>query len=87
MLATPLLMSPFVFLIDVWIRTYSAEVASKRATNLATHLTSKNQCTLNHFNTTGPVLTDTVAAYLIAKVWLHPNTGRTKFLCVYQVCF
>jgi hypothetical protein len=38
-LATPLLMSPiFVFLRDVWIRTQSAAVASRRATNLATHL-------------------------------------------------
>jgi hypothetical protein len=49
-LATPLLMSPhFVFLRDVWIRTQSAAVASRRATNsmlsqpspyLATHLPS-----------------------------------------------
>ncbi len=28
----------FVFLRDVWIRTQSAAVASRRATNLATHL-------------------------------------------------
>ncbi len=29
----------FVFLRDVWIRTQSAAVASRRATNLATYLT------------------------------------------------
>jgi hypothetical protein len=35
-------MSPFfVFLRDVWIRTQSAAVASRRATNLATHLPIK----------------------------------------------
>ncbi len=28
----------FVFLRDVWIRTQSASVASRRATNLANHL-------------------------------------------------
>jgi hypothetical protein len=38
-LVTPLLMSPiFVFLKDVWIRTQSAVIVSRRATNLATHL-------------------------------------------------
>jgi hypothetical protein len=41
-LATPLLVSPilyfFIFLIDVWIRTQSAAVASRCATNLATYL-------------------------------------------------
>jgi hypothetical protein len=38
-LATHLLMSPhFVFLRDFWIRTQRAAVASRRATNLATHL-------------------------------------------------
>jgi hypothetical protein len=30
----------FVFLRDVWIRTQRAAVASKRVTNLATHLIS-----------------------------------------------
>ncbi len=38
-LATSLLMSPiFVVLRDVWIRTQSAAVASRRVTNLTTHL-------------------------------------------------
>jgi hypothetical protein len=32
----------FVFLRDVWIRTLRAAVASRRATNLATHLPSNN---------------------------------------------
>jgi hypothetical protein len=36
MLATTLL--TIVFLIDVWIRTQRVAVASRRATNLATHL-------------------------------------------------
>jgi hypothetical protein len=35
-LATPLLMSPiFVVMRDVWIRTQSAAVASRRSANLA----------------------------------------------------
>jgi hypothetical protein len=42
-LPTPLLMSPiFVFLGDVWIRTQKAAIASKRTTNLATHLPAKH---------------------------------------------
>jgi hypothetical protein len=37
--ATPLIMPPiFVSLRDVWIRTRSVAVASRRATNLANHL-------------------------------------------------
>jgi hypothetical protein len=32
----------FVFLRDVWIRTQRAAVASRRATNLATHLPNKD---------------------------------------------
>ncbi len=32
----------FVFFIDVWILTQRANVASRRATNLATHLPYKN---------------------------------------------
>jgi hypothetical protein len=40
-LECPLLMSPlFLFLRDVWIRTQRAAVASRRATNLATHFPS-----------------------------------------------
>jgi hypothetical protein len=37
----------FVFLRDVWIRTQRAAVASRRATNLATHLPSP-YLTANH---------------------------------------
>jgi hypothetical protein len=37
-LATTLLMSPMLDVLrDVWIRTQSAAVASRRATNLTTH--------------------------------------------------
>ncbi len=39
MLATPVAyVAHFVFLRDVWMRTQRAAVASRRATNLATHL-------------------------------------------------
>ncbi len=38
MLATPSVVTHFAFLRDVWIRTQKTTVASRPATNLATHL-------------------------------------------------
>jgi len=76
----PNYVSHFVFLRDVWIRTQRATVASRRATNLATHLPKSGNFVMEPwFHTTAFVGCALLGCFRSCHIFVKTNCQLNKF--------